>query len=150
METTILLDKYKLYWKESNENVIVAQIRHFVKNEFGGSIETPIGMLMCYQETSPKFWCVDLVLRNEIKYNHLKNNIFVFTKSQYRFKINYYIDLVKSLFSKPNKIDKKFEEEIQVFLLSKNFIIEPYLFSVQIQKQETFQFIGEIDENDFD
>ena len=78
------------------------------------------------------------------------NNIFVFTKSQYRFKINYYIDLVKSLFSKPNKIDKKFEEEIQVFLLSKNFIIEPYSFSVQIQKQETFQFIGEIDENDFD
>ena len=36
--------------------------------------------------------------------------------------IQYYIDLVKSLFSKPNKIDKKFEEEIQVFLLNESSI----------------------------
>ena len=150
METTILLDKYKLYWKESNENVVIAQLSHFIENEFGGSLETQIGMLICYKETYPKFCCVDIILRNEIRYNHLRNNIFVFTKSQYKFKINYYFNLIKNLFSKSYKIDKKFENEIQMYLLSKNLITKPYSFSVQIQKQETFEFIGDIDENDLD
>jgi hypothetical protein len=95
MKDTIFLDKYKFLWKEKNDNVIVAEIRHYVKNEHGGILETPIGNLICFKEDRPVFWRVKILLREDIKFNQTQNQIFILAKSACQWKLNYYIEKIK-------------------------------------------------------
>lgn len=148
MKDTILLDKYLFLWKERNDNVIVAEIRHYIKNEFGGTLETPIGNLICYKEHRPVFWRIKIVLREDIKYSQTQNRIFVITKSVYKRKLNYYFEKLKDFVKPRFRAEKKLDNEIKKYLLDNNLVFEPLSISRSIEKSESFEFIGEINELD--
>ena len=148
MKDTILLDKYLFLWKERNENVIVAEIRHYIKNEFGGILETPIGNLICFKEQKPIFWRIKIILRDDIKYSQTQNRIFVITKSAYKHKLNYYFEKLKDFVNPRFRAEKELDNEIKKYLLENNWISEPFSISRSIEKTENFIFIGEIDEFD--
>lgn len=149
MRDTILLDKYLFLWKERNDNVIVAEIRHYIKNESGGTLETPIGNLVCYKEDKPVFWRIKIVLREDIKYSQTQNRIFVITKSAYKRKLNYYFEKLKDFVNPRFRAEEKLDNEIKKYLLQNNLISEPFSISRSIEKSENFEFIGEIDEFDY-
>lgn len=149
MQDTILLDKYKFIWKEKNKNVVVAEIRHYLENEFGGTLETPIGTLICYKEEKPIFWRIKVVLRDDIKFSQTKNQILVLTKSSYKYKLNYYLIKLKDLISPRFRAEKELNEEIKNYLIENNWISEPLSISRLIEKSESFEFIGEIEEFDY-
>ena len=148
MKDTILLDKYLFLWKERNENVIVAEIRHYIKNEFGGTLETPIGNLIVYKEHKPIFWRIKIVLREDIKYSQTQNRIFVITKSAYKRKFNYYLEKLKDFVNPRFRAEKELDNEIKKLLLNNNWISEPFSIARSIEKSENFEFIGEIEEMD--
>jgi hypothetical protein len=149
MRDTILLDKYLFLWKERNDNVIVAEIRHYIKNESGGTLETPIGNLICYKEHKPVFWRIKIVLREDIKYSQTQNRISVITKSAYKRKLNYYFEKLKNFVNPIFRAEEKLDNEIKKYLLQNNWISEPFSISRSIEKSENFEFIGEIDEFDY-
>lgn len=149
MKNTILLDKYLFLWKERNENVIVAEIRHYMKNEFGGTLETPIGNLICFKEHKPIFWRIKIVLRNDIKYSQTQNQVFVINRSAYKHKLNYYLEKLKDFINPRFRVEKELDNEIKKYLLENNWISEPFSISRLIEKSESFEFIGEIDEFDY-
>lgn len=148
MKDTILLDKYLFLWKERNENVIIAEIRHYIKNEHGGTLETPIGNLICYKEHRPVFWRIKIVLREDIKYSQTQNRILVLTRSAYKYKLNYYFDKLKDFVNPRFRAEKELDDEIKKHLLEINWISEPFSISRSIEKSENFEFIGEIEEFD--
>jgi hypothetical protein len=149
MKNTILLDKYLFLWKERNENVIVAEIRHYIENEFGGTLETPIGNLICFKEHKPVFWRIKIVLRDDIKYSQTQNRIFVITKSAYKYKLNYFFEKLKDFVNPRFRAEKELDNGIKKYLLENNWISEPYSISRSIEKSENFEFIGEIEEFDY-
>lgn len=149
MKDTILLEKYFILWKERNKNVIVAEIRHYIKNEFGGTIETPIGNLVCYKENIPVFWRIKIILREDIKYSQTKNRIFIITKSVYKRKLNYYFEKLKDLIKPRFRAEKELDSEIKKYLLENNWISEPLSISRSNEKSENFEFIGEIEDFDY-
>jgi hypothetical protein len=148
MKDNILLNKYKFLWKERNENVIIAEIRHHVENEFGGTLETPIGNLICFKEDRPVFWRIKIVLRDNIKYSQTQNQIFVLTKSAYRRKFSYYFDKLKDLINPRFRAEKELDNEIKKYLMENDLISEPFSISRSVEKSESFEFIGEIKEFD--
>lgn len=149
MKDTILLDKYLFLWKERNENVIIAEIRHYLENEFGGTLETPIGNLICFKENKPVFWRIKIVLREDIKYSQTQNRVFIITKSAYKRKLNFYFDKLKDFFNPRFRAEKELDEEIKKHLLENNWISEPFSISRSIERSENFEFIGEIEEFDY-
>ncbi|WP_157514564.1 hypothetical protein [Mangrovimonas sp. TPBH4] len=148
MKYTILLDKYLFLWKERNENVIIAEIRHYIKNGFGGTLETVIGNLVCYKEYRPVHWRVKVVLREDIKYSQTQNQVFVFTKSAYKRKLNLYFAKLKDFVYPRFKAEKELDIEIKKHLLENNWISKPFSISRSIEKSENFEFIGKIEEFD--
>jgi hypothetical protein len=148
MKDTILLGKYKFLWKERNNNVIVAEIRHYVENKFGGSLETPIGNLICYKEDYPIFWRINIVLRDDIEYSQTRNRIFVISKPAYKRKLEYYFDKLKDIIFPRFRADKELNEEIKKYLIKNNLISEPFSISRSIEKNESFEFVGKLNELD--
>ncbi len=148
MKDTILLGRYKFLWKERNENVIIAEIRHYLENEHGGVLETPIGNLICYKEDRPIFWRIKIILREDIKYSQTQNRVFILTKSTYRRKLNYYFDKLKDYANPRFRAEKELDNEIKKYLLENNLISKPFSISRSIEKSENFVFIGEIEEFD--
>lgn len=148
MKDTILLGKYKFLWKERNDNVIIAEIRHFIKNTYGGTLETPIGNLICFKEDRPVFWRIKIVLREDIKFSQTQNRIFVLTKSAYKAKLTYYLDKIKDFINPRFRAAKELDDEIKKHLLENNWISEPFSISRSQEKSENFKFIGEIEEHD--
>lgn len=149
MQDIILLNKYKFIWKEKNENVVIAEIRHYLENEYGGTLETPIGTLICYKEEKPIFWRIKILLREDIKFNQTENEILILTKSSYKYKLNYYLVKLKDLIRPRFRAEKELNEEIKNYLLENNWVSEPLSISRLIEKSESFEFIGEIEEFDF-
>jgi hypothetical protein len=150
MNDTILNNNYKLLWKDSNDKVFVAELRHFIQNEFGGRIETPVGVLLGFVEDRPKFWTVKLIIRNDITYSQTKNKVFVLTKSAYNNKIIYYWDKLVDRIMPNIRIDQKLQEEIKKYLIHNNICNKPMSFSVSEETNKAVEFMGEIDLEDLD
>lgn len=149
MKGTILLDKYLFLWKEKNDNVIIAEIRHYVENKYGGTLETPIGNLICFKEDRPVFWRIKIVLRDDIKHSQTKNRIFVLAKFAYKRRLTYYLDKLKDLIKPRFRAEIELDDEIKKYLLENNWISEPFSISRSVEKSKSFEFIGEIEEFDY-
>ncbi len=148
MNTTILLEKYKLYWKEKNENVVVAELRHYIENEFGGTIETPIGIILCFKEESPIIWRIKIVLRNDVKYSQTRNQTYVRTKSAFKSLLNYYLIRFADFISSKYIVDPEFDKEIEKYLIENRICSEPYSISRTTEKSKYFEFVGQIPDYD--
>ena len=144
MNDVILNNNYRLVWKESNDKVFVAELRHFIENEFGGRVETPIGILVGFIEDRPKFWRVKLIVRSDMTYSQMKNKVFVLTKSAYKYKMIYYWDKLVDVIMPNFRIDKKLQEEIKKHLLNNNICFEPMSFQISEETSKAFEFVGEI------
>ncbi|HSY60787.1 MAG TPA: hypothetical protein VK796_02875 [Cytophaga sp.] len=150
MNATILNHNYKLLWKDSNDKIFVAELRHFVQNEFGGSVETPVGVLVGFVEDRPKFWTVKLIVRNDISYSQTKNKVFVLTKSAYKNELTYYWDKLVDTMIPNMRIDQKLQQDIKMYLINNNICSEPMSFSISEETNKAVEFIGEIDLEELD
>lgn len=145
MDEILILNKYRLILIERNEKVLIAQIFHFLENEYGGILKTLVGNLVCFREESHQIWRIKFYYRNDIKYSHNHNRIFVFTKSSYKNKVLYYIDKVKDFIMPNIHVDKELDHEIVKILLDNKCISEPYSVSRLLEVEKEFKFIGNVD-----
>lgn len=83
-----------------------------MKNEFGGTLEIPIGNLVCFKEHLPVFWSVKIVLREYIKYTKTQNRVFVVTKSVCKRKLNFYFEKLKDFVNLRFRAEKELYKEI--------------------------------------
>lgn len=150
MNETILLEKYKLIWKEINEKVFMAEIRFYNKNDFGGTLETPIGILVGFKEIRPEFWRVKIIIRNNITYNQSKNKIYVIFKPAYKRKIKFYFDKFIDFVMPNYKIEDNFKNEIKNYLFNNNICREPMSISISEELNKMSDFYGEVTIDDLD
>ncbi|TNE81461.1 MAG: hypothetical protein EP332_03470 [Bacteroidetes bacterium] len=144
MNDIILLNRYKLLWKERNEKVIVAEIRHYLQNEYGGTLETPIGMLVCYKENNPLFWNIKINLRSDIRYSQTQKHVWVMNESAFKFKWRFFIERLNDIIKPRFQPVKALDEAIKQHLITNNWISEPFAVSRSIEKTEDFHFFGDI------
>jgi hypothetical protein len=53
MTEDFLLNKYAIVWTDITDKLFSAEIRHVDKNEFGGSLTTPVGILIGFVQGNP-------------------------------------------------------------------------------------------------
>ena len=150
MTEDFLLNKYAIIWTDITDKIFSAEIRHVDKNEFGGSLTTPVGILIGFIQSNPVRWEVKIVLRSDLKYSQTNNKTFVLSKTAFNNKLLYYIEKAKDVIFPNFRVDKNLEEEIRKLILTKNLCREPYSISTSEENKKSFRFYGSIKFDDID
>jgi hypothetical protein len=150
MKEDFLINKYSIVWIEITDKLFFAEIRHVEKNEFCGSLTTPVGIVIGFVQNNPSRWEIKIVLRNDLKYSQTNNKTFVLSKTAFNNKLLYYIEKAKDVLFPNFRVDKNLEEEIRKLILTKNLCSEPYSISTSEEKQKSFHFYGSIIHDDID
>lgn len=150
MEKDVLLGKYEIEWTNVAEKSFTANIIHINKNTYGGIWATPVGLLVGFMDERPKKWTVKIITRSDIKYNQVKNKTFVFAKSAFKIKVEYYFEKLQDVLFPNFRVDPKLEEGIKNLLLNKKMCHEPFSISMSEEKIKSFRFHGATTFEDLD
>jgi hypothetical protein len=150
MATDFLLNKYEVMWANITEISFVAIINHVAKNSHGGSLSIQVGLLIGFIEYHPSGWTVKIITRSDIKYNEVKNRTFVFGKTVFKHKLQYYIEKIQDVLFQNFRIDPNLEESIRKLLIDKKICTDPSSLSTIEENIKSFHFYGSTSFDDLD
>ena len=149
MEQTILLGKYEISWRNQSVSSFISEIFHFIKNNAGGIIKTPIGIALGFLNTHPSYWTIKIILRDDILYISSKNQVTVVVKSAYKNKLKYHFDKRK-LKANGLPIDPSFQNEFVKYLMKERICFEPLTIEIGTETIKQSEEFGNLTLEDFD
>ena len=131
MKDATAILSYTVNWIARSETGLIGEVFHVVRNNSGGSLNTPVGYLIGFIEPASEYtgsyWNILLTVRDEIRYNAQKNETKVFIKSAYANKLKYQIEKLKEFGQDIIRIDPKLPMAIQETLIKNEFITSPLM-----------------------
>jgi hypothetical protein len=140
MRTHLILEQYKVYWMFESEQACVGHIHHVHFNEYGGSLEVPVGFFCTYFRQGEDYrnahWAVELFLSSDVRFDAEKRR----TAYVGRFASG---DVQRA--GKKSKLpyyDAGLPEELAKLILAETSCTEPLLMHVYEGVNTSFVEIG--------
>ena len=120
---------YEVHWRDVSKSGFIGELFFVVKNNFGGSLSTPVGHLIGFiepvSEYSASYWKILLTIRDEVRYNEQNNTTYIFVKSAYANKLNYYANKLKEFNQDIIRINSNLPNAIKETLIQEGFCNSP-------------------------